>query len=289
MSWGDRRYAYDEPGYGSGGMRSWLGGLPTPGKAVKWIMIANTAMFIVCLATGGSTGFLYQTLEMRADLVARGQIWRLFTFTYLHDQSTIGHIFFNMLGLYFLGINLERTWGSRRFFTFYTLGGFVAVLMYLFVTWVGWLDTHSPLVGASGGVLAVLGVCAVLFPSIQIILFFFPVPIRTAVIIFTVFYAFNLLTRGSNAGGDACHLAGMAFGVAWGYRGRRWMNAWDSWRQGVTARAGKSRARAAADLQTEVDRILEKVHNAGVQSLTRREKAILEEATRRQQQESIRR
>jgi len=281
MSWEQRPYAYnDEPSYGRG--RSWLGGLPAPGKAVKWIMIANVTVFVLCLLTGGSDGPLYRFMEMRTDLVERGQVWRLFTFTYLHDQATIGHIFFNMLGLYFLGMNLERAWGPKRFFTFYTLGGFVAVLLYLVVTLFGWLDPRTPLIGASGGVLAVLGVCAVLFPSIQIILIFFPVPIRTAVLIFTVFYAFNLITRGANAGGDACHLAGMAFGVAWGYRGRVWTEKFGAWKDRLERRAADSRVRSEAQIQIEVDRILEKVHQTGIHSLTQREKAVLEEATRQQ-------
>jgi membrane associated rhomboid family serine protease len=288
MSWEQRPYAYnDEPSYGP--RHSWLGGLPRPGKAVKWIMIANVAVFVVCLMTGGSDGPLYRLLEMRTDLVARGQVWRLFTFTYLHDQSTVGHIFFNMLGLYFLGMSLERAWGARRFFIFYTLGGFVGVLVYLMVTLFGWLDPRVPLVGASGGVLAVLGVCAVLFPGIQIILIFFPVPIRTAVLIFTVFYAFNLVTRGANAGGDACHLAGMAFGVAWGYRGRLWTEKFGAWKHRFERRAAESRRRSEAQIQVEVDRILAKVHNSGIQSLTRREKAVLEEATRRERQSTGRR
>ncbi len=289
MSWGDRRYAYDESSYESGGARSWLGGLPSPGKAVKWIMIANVGMFLLCLLTGGSDGVIYRVFEMRADLVARGQLWRIFTFTYLHDQQSLGHIFFNMLGLYFLGMSLERLWGARRFFIFYTLGGFVATLMYLFVTLVGWLNPQVPLVGASGGVLAVLGACAVLFPNMQIILVLFPVPIRMAVLIFTVFYLFNLVNRGANAGGDACHLAGMAFGVAWGYRGRQWTNLLDSFGDRLKSRARESKLRAAENLQLEVDRILQKVHDSGMHSLTRREKATLEEATRRQQHELHRR
>ena len=49
---------------------------------------------------------------------------------------------------------------------------------------------------------------AVLFPQIRLIVFVFPLPIRTFVLLFGCIYAFNLLGRGPNAGGDACHLAG---------------------------------------------------------------------------------
>lgn len=287
MSWEDRPYAYTEDGYRpQGGARSWLGGLPPPGKAVKWIMIANVFVFVLCLITGGARGAVYEALEMHTPSVFHGQVWRLLTFTYVHDQGGIGHIFFNMLGLYMLGGPLERAWGARKFFTFYTLGGFAAVLMYVLVTAIGWLNPNGGLVGASGGVLAVLGAAAVLFPSIQIILVFFPVPIRTAVLIFTLYYGFSLMTQGANAGGDACHLAGMAFGVAWGYGGERWLRRWQNLRSGLKYRPAEPRIvreSPAQPTQDELDHILDKVHRTGISSLTRREKEILEEETRSRQ------
>ncbi len=282
MSWEHRPYAFeDEPQYG-GGLRSWFGGLPSPGKAVKWIALVNIGMFVLCLATGGAESPVFRALEMRTDLVFKGQIWRLFTFTYLHSQHDMMHILFNMIGLYFLGLQLERHMGTRRFFIFYTVAGFVAVSMYLIVTTAGWLSARAALVGASGGVLGILGACAVLFPSMRIILIFFPVPIRTAALLFGVLYVFNLGTRGANAGGDACHLAGLVYGIAYGYRGQQWTGVWQNWRNTVQRKAADSRRREIAELELTVDRILEKVHREGIQSLTRREKRILE-ATREKQ------
>lgn len=216
-------------------MGSWFGGLPPLTRAVKWIMIANAVMFVICAMSGGNLSGIWQSLAMQTDLVLHGEVWRLVTFTYVHDQSSIFHLAFNMLGLYLLGVHLERQWGSKRFFIFYTLGGAAAVTLYFFVTLIGWLDPRVPLIGASGGVLAVLGACAVLFPQIRLIVLVFPMPIRTFVILFGCFYAFNLIDRGPNAGGDACHLAGMAFGIAWAYHGDRWM-------RGLSGRRPKIRA-----------------------------------------------
>ncbi len=282
MTWEDRPYAqYTNPEHG-GGLRSWFGGLPSPGKAVKRIMLANVALFVLCLVTGGAAGSLYRALEMRTDLVLHGQIWRLFTFTYLHSQHDITHLLFNMIGLYFLGMPLERHWGGKQFFFFYTFAGFVAVSLYLIVTLIGLLDPRVALVGASGGVLAVLGACAVLFPGMRLILILFPVPIRTAALLFGVLYVFNLATQGENAGGDACHLAGLAFGVAWGYRGSRWTHSWTTWRDRSWQRVVVQRRRQEESIERTVDEILDKVHREGIQSLTRREKQILDDATRRQ-------
>lgn len=292
MSWQDRPYSSGNsynPGPGqSGGMRSWLGGLPPAGKAVKWIAIVNIAVFVLCQFSGREESPFFQWMAMYTPLVLKGQVWRLFTFTYLHDQGGLMHIMFNMLGLYFLGTPLERSWGSKRFFVFYTLGGFIAVLLYFATTLVGWLDRTGILVGASGGVLAVLGACAVLFPQFRIIFLLFPVPIRTAAVILVVLYSFNLLNQGTNAGGDACHLAGLAFGIAWGYRGHAWLRRWSDWRSNMRRGAWESGRHRQQTDQNEVDRILEKVHRKGIHSLSSQEKHKLQSATRSQQDDDRR-
>ena len=291
MSWRDRPYSNDpDLGYGGshgpggGGLRSWFGGLPPPTKAVKWIALANIVLFVVCQFSGGASSPVYVALCMQTDAVLHGQIWRLFSFTYLHDQSGLGHIFFNMLGLYFLGVPLEQLWGSRRFFAFYTVGGIVGVLLYVLMSTLGPLDPNASLIGASGGVLAVLGACAVLFPNFRIILVLFPVPIRAAALIFVVLYGFSLLKQGVNAGGDACHLAGLAFGIAYGYRGDLWTRRWAQWRATADSHRWEARQRRRAVELEDVDRILDKVHRKGINSLTRHEKRTLEDATRREQE-----
>lgn len=287
MTWQDRSY-YTGPEYGYDqgprGLRSWFGGLPAPTKAVKWIALANIAMFVLCQVTGQERSPLYQMLAMQTPKVLGGQLWRLVTFTYLHDQAGLAHIFFNMLGLYFLGLPLEQAWGAKRFFIFYTLGGAAAVVLYLIATILGFLPPTAILVGASAGVLAVLGACAVLFPHIRIIMILFPVPIRMAALILFLLYAFNLLNRGENAGGDACHLAGLAFGIAWGYRGDSWTSSWRRWRKKLEQGRWEAKQEQRLVREEEVDRILEKVHREGVNSLTRSEKKTLADATRQRQE-----
>lgn len=291
MSWQERPYSDGsgfEPSPSGGGMRSWFGGMPSAGVAVKRIIFANIAMFILCQLTGGSGGAVFDLLAMRTDAVLHGQIWRLVTFTYLHSQEGLGHILINMLVLYMLGAPLERQWGAKRFFAFYTLGGAAAVSLYGLLTIVGWLSLSGSLVGASGNVLAVMGACAVLFPQFRLIIILFPVPIRTAVAGFLVFYSFNLWNQGSNAGGDACHLAGMVFGLAWGYRGQKWTGKWQQWRERAQRAGWEAKRQDLLHLEEKVDRILDKVREQGIGTLTRHEKKLLEEATKRKQAEDRR-
>jgi hypothetical protein len=105
--------------------------------------------------------------------------------------------------------------------------------------------------------------------------FLFPVPIRVAAVILTFLYIANLLMIGGNAGGDAAHLAGMAAGAIYVFS--------ESWRSRVNlklrAGAWQKKIDAERDLQAEVDRILQKIHESGIHSLSAREKRILRKAT----------
>jgi len=95
-------------------------------------------------------------------------------------------------------------------------------------------------------------------------------------------YIFNIVASGANAGGDAAHLAGMITGAVYVFSQptlekmllRRKSGAWEK------------KMTAYRNLQVEVDRILEKVHQSGIQSLTRAEKKTLADATRQEQMRS---
>ena len=136
-----------------------------------------------------------------------------------------------------------------------------------------------PMVGASGSILGMLAACAILFPQFVVFIFLFPVPIRIAAIGFTGLFFLFVVTKGSNAGGHAAHLAGMAAGAAYVFS--------QSWRDKFKFKLHSSRwekqMTSQRNLQVELDRILEKVHNSGIQSLNYKEKNILKEATKSEQ------
>jgi membrane associated rhomboid family serine protease len=264
-------------------------GFPRITPVVKWLLIINVAVFFAGLAffpdnipvqIGGRT-HLYDALEQWFSVFPRSlppalQIWRLVTYQFLHGGTF--HIFFNMLGLFFLGPTLERHWGSRRFLMFYLGCGMAGGLFYTLLVATRVLPA-LPMIGASGAVLGLLVACAILFPHFVVILLFFPVPIRIAALLLCGLYLANLLSRGANAGGDAAHLAGMAAGAAYVLSG--------PWREKMKRklRSGSWEKKMAAqrDLRVEVDRILQKVHDQGIHSLSSKEKRILRKATEAEQ------
>lgn len=257
----------------SGGIR-W--GLPQTSPVVMYLLIANFVMFLAGLIPPVNN-FFYGWLALDTTAGAKLlEVPQLITYQFLHRD--FWHIFFNMLGLFFLGPTLERHWGSKRFLRFYLLCGAVGGLLYIVLSSVHLLPMGT-LVGASGAMLGLLAACAILFPHFVVFIFVFPVPIRIAAIVFIVMYICNIVAGGANAGGDAAHLAGMVTGAVYVFS----QPALEKMRLRRKSSAWEKKMTAYRNLQAEVDRILEKVHQSGIQSLTRAEKKTLADATRQEQ------
>jgi membrane associated rhomboid family serine protease len=246
---------------------------------VKWLLIINIGVFLTAITIKPLGIFIYEWFELDARSLGRAlQVWRLVSYQFLHDPNFFWHIFLNMLGLFFLGPTLERHWGGRRFLPFYLGCGVAGAVFYLLLVGVKFLPP-IPMVGASGSILGMLAACAILFPQFVVFIFIFPVPIRIAAIGLTGVYFLFVVTKGANAGGHAAHLAGMAAGAAYVFS--------QSWRDKFKFkhRSGrwKKQMTTQRNLQFEVDRILKKVNESGLQSLTSKEKKILKEATKAEQ------
>jgi membrane associated rhomboid family serine protease len=245
--------------------------------AVKWLLIINIGIYMVMALSPALAAQIAYLFAVDSTSFIKGlQLWRLVSYQFLH--ASFMHILFNMLGVFFLGPTLERNWGTKKFIMFYLGCGVAGGLFYLFLVVTGFL-VGGLMVGASGAVLGMLAACAILFPHFVVILFVFPLPIRTAAIILTLMYLATLISGGENAGGDAAHLAGMAAGAIYVL--------WQPWLEKIREknRAGRWESDIARQrvLEMEVDRILRKVHESGIQSLTRQEKKVLEKATKAEQ------
>ena len=287
MGWQDRGYArgpsprspvWSQAGYVARGGRS----------IVTTLIVINVAIFV--LGAFGLGELIFGLAAMRADLVMDGHIWRLVTAQYLH--AGIGHIFINMLVLHFLGRSLERMWSVRKFLTIYTLCGLAGNIFFTILAARGVIPRLMPAVGASGCIYGLLGIVAVLFPHATVYVYFlFPIKIRTAAFIFGGIALFTIMQRGANYGGEACHLAGLVFGVWWAMKGEAWWarTGWRVPRWNVAVRRPKRRgftAKVALRREDEktIDRILKKVYEGGIHTLSESEKQALQEATERQRQ-----
>ncbi|MBN2182114.1 MAG: rhomboid family intramembrane serine protease [Sedimentisphaerales bacterium] len=248
---------------------------------VKWLIIINVAVFIPTFLFRNTVGeFFYKWFSVfPINWQVSLQLWRIVTYQFLHDILGFGHVFMNMLILFFFGPMLERLWGSKKFLIFYLVCGAMGGLFYPILAMAGWLEV-GPLVGASGSILGMLSAAAILFPnSIVLLMFVFPMRLWVLAIILAIVSIMNLFV-GYNSGGEAAHLAGMAAGAAYVFSGP-WrekfkvkMTAGQKWEKKMTEQR---------NLQIELDRILDKVHRSGIHSLSSKEKRTLKKATKAEQ------
>jgi membrane associated rhomboid family serine protease len=186
---------------------SFYGYLP---RGVKWLLIVNTAVFLVCYLGGRAVQEpVLAFLALSAVHAVRTfMIWQVFTYMFVHFGTW--HLLFNMLALWMFGMAIEQSWGTRRFLKFYFLCGIAAGVCVLVANvLVG--DWRTPTLGASGAVFGLLVAFGILFPDTIILMFFlFPMKAKYAVMIYV---AVELLaTFGPNTGvSTVAHLGGAAF------------------------------------------------------------------------------
>ena len=193
-----------------------------PGKltpAVKAIMIANVAVFVLT--------FFAPALVVRfglrpADLFSQFAVWQLVSYMFVH--AGLSHIFFNMLTLYFVGVELERMWGTKYFTKFYFASGIGAGLtqVLLGILPFSFADQfyYPSTVGASGAIYGLLMAFALYFPTRTFLVFFvFPVQARYFVMILGGMAL--LFSLGGGAGvAHTAHLGGLLSGYLY-LKGKR--------------------------------------------------------------------
>lgn len=203
----------------------WRGLVP---PAIRTLLIACTSVFVVqtllsALSPAGAAFF-----ETRFGLipyaVLRGYIWQLGTYIFLH--ASLWHLLINLLVLWMFGKDLELTWGSRRFYSYFFLCGIGAAIIHVAVKaalvhfGIGTFNT-GPTMGASGAIFGVLIAMAVLYPHQQVWVFPFPVsiPMRPFVAIMGAIEFYYTFTAPGDGVSHVCHLGGMLVGYIYLRRG----------------------------------------------------------------------
>lgn len=142
------------------------------------------ALMLVCTAVFCLQFFIPLELFFALWPASSGQFmpWQPLSYAFLHGGSF--HLFFNMLGLWMFGSELEYLWGRRRYLQFLAAGVLAAAAAQLVFTWL--TGSMMPTVGASGALFALLLAYGMLFPNRIIMPLFPPIPMkaRTFVIVF---------------------------------------------------------------------------------------------------------
>ncbi|MGH7702198.1 MAG: rhomboid family intramembrane serine protease [Gemmatimonadales bacterium] len=245
---------------------------------VRRLVIANAVMFVITISTPEAKALL---ALVPALVLTRP--WTPITYMFLH--AGFGHIFFNMLALFFFGSRVESRLGSRGFLQLYFISGLTGALLSVL------LNPNAFVVGASGAVFGVQLAYARFWPRDTILIYgVIPVEARWLVVLMTglsLFGGFGLVEPGiahfAHLGG---YLGGFLYlrwlerrspagrfraqatsvGVPSGGGGRAGLERWSRIRREALHEVNRG----------ELDRILEKITAGGVASLTSGDREFLD-------------
>jgi membrane associated rhomboid family serine protease len=282
------------------------------GKVCKWLILINVGCFFLQMFSSGlrpaaEEGDPFESIAVRrqhtdpftefmqldAQAVCNGQVWRLLTHAFLH--ASVMHILFNMLFLWWFGSDVEDLYGPVEFLTFYLTAAVAGGLAFVGAWAAGWGNARLA-IGASGAVMGVIVVCAMHYPTRVIWVFgIVPMPIWLFVL---VAIGKDWMTFASNAPTSTAvsgHLGGAIFGYAYYKFHWRLSSLFSGWRTAVRRSRPRARLRVyreeeegrpapltvppTADvdeqLEAKLDAILEKVARSGQGSLTEPERQLL--------------
>ena len=291
MGYADREYFRD----GEGRPPGRLAGAPV----VKWLLILNLGIFVIGLVLDLRTTFGALGRFTVEQGILGFQIWRFLTFQFLHGD--FGHVLFNSVAIYFFGSFVEQQLRSRAFLAFYLLCGGAGALGYTILVSIN-SDPDLGVVGASGGIFGILAIAALIAPDMRVQLLFPPVTLtmRVLAMIMLAYGVFVVLSGGRNAGGEAGHLGGALAGfLLWKVPAlREFLRRLGNFGARVPGKPGGFRIRitkqkksytrklgpkikGSEEIDSEVDRILDKINEHGLQSLTEEERALLGDSSKK--------
>jgi membrane associated rhomboid family serine protease len=284
---------------------------PRMTRAVQWLLGLNIGVYFLQLTLFGPDA-LYHALALDPSRFP-GTWWTVVTYMFVH--AWIAHLAFNMFTLWMFGPRLEQEWGTRTFVQFYLwcgVGGAIAHLLFA---------RHTSVIGASGAISGLLVAYALIWPDEEVYLFgVIPMKSRWLVLALLVMNLFFALEPSSGIDWTA-HVGGMAFGWVflklYTLGGITRVKGWVSSvpdesedmpravprgrlpsrdRRGVDEVVARSNAvvlRESKPLQhvprqetpkeyaARVNRVLDKISQQGIGSLTRDERRLLEDMSKK--------
>ncbi len=258
-------------------------------SAVSTLIIINVVVFVAnafltpSFANGKTQGVVNDFLMLRAGDFP-WNFWRTLTYGFCHDAqgSLPSHLIMNMLGLYFLGRTVEERYGKAEFYRIYLISMLICGLVWLLKEYAFTLNDR--LLGASGAVLCIEMLFVFNFPTSRVYLFVFPVP---AWVVGILLVLMNLASSPDSLVAKDVHLTGILCAVAYFFLGLSFhffsdfKGSWRRWRRKFgTSKLKVHEESKTASFADEADRILIKINESGLDSLTSKEKKILERYSR---------
>ena len=267
-------------------------------RLTPWVgrlIIANAVVLLLLLTVFTSPALLGALSFAPSHAFERP--WTFLTYMFVHGGLL--HLLGNLLLLFFFAGPVENRMGSRAFILYYLYCGVGAAVFSLALAGAG-MDVR-PFVGASGALLGVTLAFATYWPDAELVIFPIPVPMkaRTFVGILIGLDILLALLAPNDGVAHLAHVGGAIFGYLFfrlqALSHRRSRPPRRAVERVVMAQSGSAepdrptpvtpirpRRRADSDpVAAEVDRVLDKISEKGIASLTAAERRFLDEVSRK--------
>lgn len=256
------------------------------------IIVLNTSLFFlgIILNLLGINLLDWFSLPYRFSEVL-SHPWSIITYGFLHHS--LGHLFFNMLVLYFIAQSFANLFKPRLSFKIYILGVIFGGLAFVFVSMLipDLLRINGPLVGASAGVRACILFLCVYWPNKPIGFFSFRFPLKYLGIAMVLLDLPGLMSV--NSGGTVAHIGGYLSGFLYAKQLKigkdlgsfldvvldylKSVNKLKTVHKSKSSTMGGKQKKEfnAFPQQKQIDLILDKISKSGYDSLTQAEKDFL--------------
>lgn len=282
------------------------------GNMITRLIIINVAVFVVTALTNAFAPSFYQGTLVHWIAVPGDPIsllfkpWTIVSYMFIH--SGLGHIFWNMLILYWFGRIVGDMIGDKHILPIYIVGGLAGAVVYILSYYflIGRVGTY--MVGASAAIMALVIIAGRINPEKELRLILIgPVKIKFVILAF-ILMDLIFIGKDNNTGGHLAHIGGMVMG--WVYFNQigqdndleKRINGFFDWIGGMfssnfsTKRKSPLKVKFKSDkiktmsdyrsgqsgaMQQEVDNILDKIKRKGYDSLTDAEKETLYQASKK--------
>jgi membrane associated rhomboid family serine protease len=265
-------------------------------RITPWVgrLIIANAVVLLLLMTLFTSREVFQALQF-SPRTAFTRPWTFISYMFVH--ANLLHLLANMLMLFVFGTAVESRMGSRNFLTYYLFCGVGAAVFSLLLAGV---MPVGAFVGASGAVLGIAVAFAMFWPDAELSVFPIPVPIkaRTLVIGLVVLDVIGSRLWPGDGIAHIAHVGGALFGYLFfriqSLSRRAPTQPARTVERVVMVQSGSSeperrtpitpmrtRRRAESDpVSAEVDRVLDKISEKGISSLTAAERRFLDEVAK---------
>ena len=263
------------------------------------LMLINIVIWLICLFISVFTwlfnisdiSFVTKLFAVPSDISALAEKpWSVFTYMFLQEQ--FGHLFFNMLMLYYGGKIFMQYFSEKQLLLTYIFGGLFGALFFILAFNVfpvfENMKGHAFALGSSASVLSILIAAATYRPDYTLNLFLLgQVKMKWVAIVFVVI-DFLSITKG-NSGGHIAHLGGALWGFLYAFMLKSDFDIYKIFKKKAKIRVKTVNSEnyhrrpktdeqynaERAQEQEDVDRILEKIAKNGYSSLSDKEKEFL--------------